>query len=148
MKTRMDDIGQSLIEFVVIFPLAIFLIIGFIDLGRGVFYYSSLSNAVREASRFAIVNRDALIDVCDNPADNALQDKVLAFAFGLTTPPNALRKQDITINCPLNNPDHTITIEARYTFVPITPGIAQLLGNPAGIELTAQSTMRVSGAAR
>lgn len=148
MKPRMHDIGQSLIEFVVIFPLAIFLIIGFLDLGRAVFYYASLSNAVREASRFAIVNREVLVDVCDNPGDNALQDKVLEFAFGLTTPPNALRKQDITIACPLNNPNHTITVEARYTYVPITPGIAQILGNPAGIELTAQSTMRVSGASR
>jgi len=44
MKNKKGLIGQSLIEFAFIFPIAIFLIAGFLDLGRAVFYYSSSAN--------------------------------------------------------------------------------------------------------
>ncbi len=148
MKKNKHHIGQSMIEFALIFPILIFLLLGFLDIGRAIFYYSSLTNAVREATRFAIVNRNAIEDACNNPADNILQDVVLDFAFGLTNTPNPLTKQDINIPCPLNNPNQSITIEATYAFIPITPGIAQLIGNGTGIDLVAQSTMRIAGGSR
>lgn len=148
MKIVRCQTGQTLVEFAIIFPIAIFLILGFFDIGRAVFYYSSLTTGVREATRFAIVNRLAINDACDNPGDNVLQDIVLENAFGLTTTAIPLTKQDITIPCPLNNPNHIISVQAVYTFVPITPGIAQILGDGEGIPLVAQSTMRISGASR
>ena len=62
MKNQRRFSGQSLIEFAIILPLAFFLITGFLDLGRAVFYYSSLTNAVREATRYAIVHKAEIED--------------------------------------------------------------------------------------
>ena len=149
MKTKRRFHGQSLIEFAIIFPLLFFLVTGFLDLGRGVFYYSSLSNAVREATRYAIVNKNDLDQAFSNPSNNSLQDKVLEFAFGLAGTPNPLTKGDIVVT-PVKVDDlyTTVSIQATYFYTPITPGIIQLFGQNNGIELIAQSTMLVSPGAR
>lgn len=56
MKKSNSNSGQSLIEFALILIIALPLVLGFLDLGRAVFYYSSLTHAVREGTRFAIVD--------------------------------------------------------------------------------------------
>lgn len=137
MKHKKNFKGQSLVEFALILPVALMLLIGFFDLGRAVFYYSSLTNAVREWTRHAIV---------DPELDEALiRDELAGYAFGINP-------GDITINITYhldkNEKQTNISIEAIYLFKPITPMIASLLGNPAGIELVTQSNMRISGAFR
>ena len=137
MKHKINIKGQSLVEFALILPVALLLLIGFFDLGRAVFYYSSLTNAVREWARHAIVDREL---------DEAMiRNELAGFAFGIDP-------EDITINItylPEAELEKTnISIEAIYLFQPITPMIASLLGNPAGIELVTQSNMRISGAFR
>ena len=47
--------GQALVEFAVIFPFIILLMIGLIDVGRALLAYSTLNNAVREGTRIAVV---------------------------------------------------------------------------------------------
>lgn len=149
MKTKRRYPGQSLIEFAIIFPLLFFLVTGFLDLGRAIFYYSSLSNAVREATRYAIVNKNDLNQAFNNPANNSLQDKVLEYAFGLSGTSDPLSKGDIIVTSEkVNNFFTTVRIEATYTFKPITPGIIQLFGLNDGIELTAQSKMLVTPGAK
>lgn len=137
MRNKQRHPGQSLVEFTLIFPLVLLLIIGFFDLGRAIFYYSSLSNAVREATRFAIVNKGLSPD--------EIKGKVTEYAFALTGTPNPLIEDNIIITYPTVE---TISVEATYTFKPITPGITLIINNPAGIDLVAQSTMRISGGSR
>jgi hypothetical protein len=145
MKNQRRYSGQSLVEFALIFPLLFFLITGFLDLGRAIFYYSSLTNAVREATRYAIVHKDEINAAFNNPADNSLQDKVLEYAFGLSGTPDPLTKDDIFVFP--EKPDKyftTVSIEATYTYKPITPGIKELFGLTEGIDLTVQSKMHVT----
>jgi hypothetical protein len=51
-KTR----GQSMVEFALILPILMFLLMGFFDLGRVVLAHDALGHAAREAARYAIVN--------------------------------------------------------------------------------------------
>lgn len=136
-KHRKFHLGQTLVEFVFILPLFLFLIIGFLDLGRAIFYYSALSNAVRESTRYAITQR--------NLSEDDIKDRVLEYAFTLQNTPNPLEREDIIISYPLveDGINMTISVKATYTFLPVTPFIA-----PNGIDLVAQSTMRIAGAAR
>ncbi len=53
--------GQSLVEFAVVLPIFLLVVCGLFDLGRGVFVYTSLTNAAREGARLAIVNQDATL---------------------------------------------------------------------------------------
>ena len=151
MKNRRRYFGQSLIEFALILPVLLLLITGFLDLGRAVFYYSSLTNAVREATRYAIVNHDALVEAHADNNNNSLQDKVLEYAFGLTVVPNPLLKEDIEVYPDRDDSDRyftTVLIRATYTYIPITPGITLLFGAGEGIDLVVQSQMVVTPGSR
>lgn len=159
MKKNQFYPAQSLIEVALILPMAIFLITGLLDLGRAIFYYSSLSNMVREGTRFAIVDTNSqtgpyLANV------NYINEFTFAIPDVSETPTNTLcypvctfEGQDISVTIyrlfdDSNQYYERVRIEASYQYKPITPGIIQLIGNPDGIELRAQSTMRIAGAAR
>jgi Flp pilus assembly protein TadG len=49
--------GQALVEFAFVFPIIVLLAFGFIDVGRFVFGYNTLTNAARQAARVAAVNQ-------------------------------------------------------------------------------------------
>lgn len=125
-----------MVEFALIIPLVLLLLLGFFDLGRAIFYYSSLSNAVREGTRYAIVNRGI--------SDDDIKTKVVEYAFALADTPNPLDRDEIIITYITDNGIKTnISIAASYVFQPVTPFIAS-----AGITLNAQSTMRIPAHAR
>jgi hypothetical protein len=142
MKKRQRFSGQSLIEYMLVFPLAFFMLTGLLDLGRGIFYYSSLSNAVREAARYTTTHKDL--------SDDEIKDKVLEYAFGLNNTARPLERDSIVITYPevVNDYKITVSIAASYGFSPVTPGLALIWGGEDGIPIAVQSTMRISGAAR
>jgi Flp pilus assembly protein TadG len=47
--------AQALVEFALVLPLLLLLLVGIIDFGRALFVYSEVSNAAREAVRYAAV---------------------------------------------------------------------------------------------
>jgi len=49
--------GQALVEFAFVFPIITLLAFGFIDVGRAVFEWNTLTNAARQAARVAMVNQ-------------------------------------------------------------------------------------------
>jgi Flp pilus assembly protein TadG len=51
--------GQSLVEFVLILPILMFIVFGVVDFGLGIRSYISLTNATREGARFAAVGNPA-----------------------------------------------------------------------------------------
>ena len=55
---RGDASGQALVEFALIVPVFILLLVGLFDLGRGVYAFNTISNASREAVRVGIVDQD------------------------------------------------------------------------------------------
>lgn len=57
-KRRHDQRGQTLVEFALILPVFIFLLMGIFDLGRAVYAYNTISNAARQAVRLAIVDQN------------------------------------------------------------------------------------------
>jgi len=48
--------GQTLVEFALVAPLFIMLLTGIISLGIGVFYQQQVTNAAREAARYAVIH--------------------------------------------------------------------------------------------
>ena len=145
MKGKRRFSGQSVNEFALILPFAFLLLMGFFDLGRTVYYYSSLTNAVREGTRYAIVHRDEIEFAYDNPTNNSLQDKVLEYAIGLTEIADPLTKDDIFIDVEkAGKYFSTVSIEVSYPYKPITPLVTQLFGSSEGIDLIVRSKMQVT----
>ncbi len=56
--------GQTLVEFALVIPIFLSLLMGIADLGRVVWAYNSLASAAREGARFAIVHGGTVNDAC------------------------------------------------------------------------------------
>ena len=56
MMRRRDQRGQSIVEFALILPIFLLVLISVFDLGHVVWANDNLSNAAREAARYAIVH--------------------------------------------------------------------------------------------
>jgi Flp pilus assembly protein TadG len=53
---RPKPAGQSLVEFALILPIFVLLLLAVFDLGRGIYTYNGLSEAARDIARTAIVD--------------------------------------------------------------------------------------------
>ena len=67
---RRSERAQTLVEFALILPIFLLLMLGLFDMGRAVFYYTTISNASREAVRLAIVDQNTA-DVRQEAVDHA-----------------------------------------------------------------------------
>jgi hypothetical protein len=150
MKANKHLNGQTLIEFALIFPLLMFLLIGFFDLGRAVFYYSSLTNAVREAARTGIVKEYGNY-VDDADFESQIAQNVLEYGFGL----GSLAEEDISVKVDELTEGSEyfkeyIEVTGIFCYEPITPGIISIISSTCdnldgrkGIELKTVSVMRL-----
>lgn len=64
-STARADRGQSLVEFALVIPIIILLVVGFFEIGRAVFAYNTIANAARQAVRVAVVNQIPDVTECD-----------------------------------------------------------------------------------
>jgi len=55
--------GQGLVEFAIVIPVFLVILIGMVDLGRAVWANNSVANAAREAARFASVHGGSCKDL-------------------------------------------------------------------------------------
>ncbi|MEA2518032.1 MAG: hypothetical protein QOF49_112 [Chloroflexota bacterium] len=59
--SRSPSAGQALVEFALILPIFVLLMLAVFDLGRGIFTYNGLSEAAREIARTTIVNNTGTV---------------------------------------------------------------------------------------
>ncbi|MGH2484103.1 MAG: TadE/TadG family type IV pilus assembly protein [Candidatus Limnocylindria bacterium] len=123
MRNADSGRGQSLVEFALIFPIFILVLVGLFDLGRAVFAYNTISNASRESVRVAIVNQTT----------TDVQNEALKQAVSLGLTPT-----DVTIA--YVGPDGTgtcsapysigclATVTVQYAYSAATPVISQIIG--------------------
>jgi len=127
MSTRKSaSPGQSLVEFAILIPVFILIVVVIFDLGRAVYYYSTIYNAAREGARNGIITRNTTS--MENAAKN--------YAFGLDLDPATFS----VIATYFPNPTYKVQVTITYSFVPVTPLVSQLL--PGGkLTLRSQSVM-------
>ena len=127
--------GQTLVEFALILPVFLFLIIAIFDFGRAIYYYSTVHNAAREGARYGVIHPKTT----DYPA---IETRAREFAIGLGV-------SDVNVSVvagpiervgTVNNP--TIKVTVSYIFRPITPFIASLFCGCQTITLSGYAVMR------
>ena len=62
--------GQTLVEFALILPIFLLLLVGIFDFGRAIYAYNTVSNAAREGGRLAITDQ-TLADIQAHAAQHA-----------------------------------------------------------------------------
>jgi len=124
--------GQTLVEFALILPIFLLVAVVVLDLGRAVYYYSTIYNAAREGTRYGIIY----------PNDVAgMESTTIDYAYGA-----GLDVFDVTAGLGTPQvidgfPNPTVQVTVTYSFTPVTPLVSSLL--PGGqIILTSKAVMR------
>jgi Flp pilus assembly protein TadG len=135
--------GQSLVEFALVFPIAILLLMAVFDVGRAVFAFNGLTNAAREGARMAIVNQD------ETMIEQRIEEMTFATGVANAGDPNLVQfhKDGPNATAPTSNPVCApvsmgcvaiVTVETDWRA--ITPVIGQIIGP---ITFTARSELAV-----
>ena len=132
-KQIRHESGQGMAELAIILPLLLVILFGILDLGRSFYTYISLTNAAREAARYAAVNDSgASITQVQRELDSGGKDISGCAAGSLTysATGGGSRGNDYTVNVSckftlvtpfmsaiLHATDNEITIHSTATFV-------------------------------
>lgn len=125
-RTLLARRGQALVEFALVFPIFILLIVALVDVGRAVFAYNTITNAAREGARLAIVNQDL-------PSIRA-RTVALSISLGVAPADVTVTYRDDGLDPLANSVCGTpelgcvAIVEVPYTWQAITPLIGQLIG--------------------
>lgn len=128
MRSSVRESGQAAVEFALIVPMLLLILLGFFDFGRAFFAYSVVSNAAREGARAGIFT---------SATDTDISGAVKKMWVGLDAQPIVA----ISPTFPRLATD-TISVTVQYSFKPVTPVIDAFL--PGGqITLIGSSVMDV-----
>ena len=119
--------GASMVEFSLVFLLFLVIIVGLVEIGRGVWAYTTLAHATRQGVRFA-QTRGA-----SNPATaDQVRDAVRTAAVGLNQ-----SLVTVTTNWPSGvTRGEVVTVSTSYPFALVTTG---LVIRQSSLTLTASS---------
>lgn len=126
-------LGQSMLEFALVLPMLLGLLLILFDLGRVTYYYSSINNAAREGARYGIV---LTYDVNGDFNKGAIEAAAVGSAYGVTG-------GEVTALADLLESDTVVRVRVSFTFIPATPLVANLIGAGPGITLNSQAQMLV-----
>lgn len=119
--------GQAMVEFAIILPILLLLIMGIIEFSLMLNSYLTIQNASREGARYGITGA----------SDSDITNLVISDCSGL-------QSTDITVNptpSGTRNSGDTLVVNVSYNYHMITPIISNIFGNI--IVLKAQTSMRM-----
>ena len=134
--------GQALVEFALVIPLFLLLLVSIFDLGRAVFAWNTLSNAAREGARIAIVNQykpSIVARAKQSTAIVELNDPSVTVDFYQV---NADGTPDTSRQCALVAVGCLAVVSFEATYQPITPFIGNIVFKN-GVTFTARSVLSV-----
>lgn len=128
MKRLRNQKGQALVEFAVVLPVLLLLVMGIAQFGMLLSSYLTLENAAREAARAGIIGS----------TDTEIEEVIT------TSSPN-LEKEKLTIDITPSEGSRTsgesLTVNLTYKYDLTVPVISSLFGNV--VELNAETSMRI-----
>ncbi len=105
--------AQTLVEFSLVFPIIVVLLMVIFDLGRAVYCYSSIYNAAREGARYGIITQN----------ETGIINAAKAKAIGLD-------KSQMNVSVSYPN-IYQVEVQITYPFQVVTPIVCNMLNcNP------------------
>jgi Flp pilus assembly protein TadG len=139
---RRSSRGQGLVEFALVIPIFLLVLVAIFDLGRAVFAYNTLTNAAREGARIAIVNqyKPSIIARAKQQTQIVeLNDPSVNIDFYQV---NADGTPDTSAQCALIAVGCLAVVSFEATYQPITPFIGNIIFKN-GVTFTARSVLSV-----
>lgn len=133
MKRSVDahDRGAAVVEFALVVPILVLLVMGIVDVGRAYLVQTTISNAAREGVRVMALSNDP------GQARTAARSGATGLTPGLTD-------GQIAFSVGSCSPDTQVTATVTYVTSYITP-LPGLLGVGDTLTLTGRGTMRCNG---
>jgi Flp pilus assembly protein TadG len=141
--------GQGLVEFAFVAPVFLLILLAIFDLGRGVFAYTSVTNAAREGARLAIVNQDANLILQRIRGQSSVAESTNGDGTDITV---AFQRADALGNpiagSTCTDPDGYVSIGClavvtyQSKFDLVTPLVRQVVF-PSGLKMTATTILPV-----
>ncbi len=128
---RDGERGQALVEFSLVLIPFLLLLMGVLDMGRGIYTYNAASQAAREIARETAVHPCPGATICTNLGTSteaiAAKDSQKALTPGLTDSGITIEcvsvQNEVVANC---RPNDFIRVTVDVPFQPITPLLGQL----------------------
>lgn len=131
--------GQSLVEFAIMVPVLLILLMGLVDLGRAYYTYLALRDAAAEGANFGAVYPHCLSSAdCPNPNNIIHRVRQSAPSGGLVNWSDAI----ISPLVPSPTPGQSLTVTVSYTYTIITPVVNVIIGSQT-MPLTARSIFTI-----
>lgn len=119
MRRARRDEGQALVEFALVLPVLLMLILGLFDVAQAVWQENTLAYAAREGTRYAIVHGSA----SEVPVDHADHAAVVAVvrdaAVGVSNVTVVVTYPDLVGATPCNDRGCRVAVDATSPFVPL-----------------------------
>jgi Flp pilus assembly protein TadG len=141
-RRRQNRRGQALVEFALVIPIFLLVLVAIFDLGRAVFAYNTLTNAAREGARIAIVNQYKPTIVARAKQQTQiveLNDPSVTVDFYQV---NADGTPDTSRQCALVAVGCLAVVSFEATYQPITPLVSNILFKN-GVTMTARAVLSV-----
>ncbi|MGH4122555.1 MAG: TadE/TadG family type IV pilus assembly protein [Clostridium sp.] len=128
MKRLRNEKGQSLVEFAILLPLLLLLLMGILEFGIMLNSYLTIHNSAREGARLGIVSGSniEIKELINNISPNLDSENLIVNI----TPLEGMRSSG-----------DTLTVEVIYNYHVIIPIISNILHNV--VVLKAQTSMRI-----
>ena len=113
--------GQTLVEFALILPVFIFLVVVIFDFGRLIYYYNAIHNAAREGARFGVINPNN---------SGGMKSAVATYAISLGIQPADVPEPTVQASTPVSSSGtYSVKVTVDYCFKPITPIVKFIIQN-------------------
>lgn len=119
MRRSRQDEGQALVEFALILPVLLMLILGLFDVARAVWQENTLAYAAREGTRFAIVHGSASDSPATQASHAAVDTVVRDAAVGVANIAVTVTYPDIISGTACNDRGCRVSVDATAPFVPL-----------------------------
>jgi Flp pilus assembly protein TadG len=110
-----DRKGQSLVEFALVLPVLLVMVVGLFDFGRAIYASNAISNAARIATRVAIVDQN----------EDPIKQAAVTEAPGVGLEPSDIL---VTFSCADSIGRCYATVDVSVAYTPATPMIEAIVG--------------------
>jgi len=119
MRLRSEEQGQAIVEFSLLLPVLLLLILGLFDVARAVWQENTLAYAAREGTRYAIVHGSASESPAGPTNTAPISDTVTSAAVGVYGITVTVTYPDVVGATPCNDRGCRVAVDAVASFVPL-----------------------------
>lgn len=148
-RSRRLSSGQSLVEFALVLPVFLLLVLMAVDLGRLFYSYVTIHNSARVAANYAGLNPNASF-IAGSAYDSTTKQEGLAglssvcpLPAGTSTPVPVFTDSALDTNSTTRDLGDDATVSVSCRFKVLTPIVGAIVGNNVTLSASARFPIRV-----